>query len=346
MTLCFSILSWNFNLRYVALDCHEYTRDTRSYREKGMVKWPILGIDCANHPLLGEEYYQEGVKWCNDAIQFMTNRGYQFNRYLVGGALPDWEQRYSTLEATDARNSLAANHCLSFVAESSIIRHSKDVTVELEERIDSFLSLFEFFLNDVNRLKRASDYTDKLKKQPLPANLPVNFFWGSTGDQIQQVPAIITATGERVENNAPNLMTERIIKERVVTPLGYAIPVSESAIYQEWAKHNGITFDIRPASELPGDLEFSRLEGVEQKRDKIYNREGKRQIVIFDHIESPLGQDTTNYIYFHLKGPQSLRSAMMMEPRNLYGLFSSKPLRKTIPDSGILPIIRVVDPEL
>ncbi|MBD3224013.1 MAG: hypothetical protein GF313_04750 [Caldithrix sp.] len=48
---------------HVAVDCHEFSRDSEGYSRKGWLEWPEIMMDCANNPLLHPGIYQSGKRW-------------------------------------------------------------------------------------------------------------------------------------------------------------------------------------------------------------------------------------------------------------------------------------------
>src|SRR5690606_19540588 len=92
---------------HVTVDCHEFTRDSRDYIDNGWSEWPLIMMDTANHPALGDEIYNAGLEWVASAEPLMAAKGYTYTRYYVGGTPPRDELRYSTVDADDCRNGVA-----------------------------------------------------------------------------------------------------------------------------------------------------------------------------------------------------------------------------------------------
>ncbi len=106
----------------VVVDCHEFTRDSGSYADRGWGEWPLIMMDGANSPLLPEEMLDLGLGWVEAAEEPMADAGFAYQRYLVGGPPPENELRPSTLDADDARNGLSFDGGLGFIIESGIKR--------------------------------------------------------------------------------------------------------------------------------------------------------------------------------------------------------------------------------
>ncbi len=128
---------------HVSIDCHEFTRDSRDYLEKGWLEWPLIMMDTANNPLFDQDIYKAGVRWCEMVAEPLEKKGFNYTRYYVGGLPPNEEQRHSTLEMDDARNGLGAYGGLSFIIESGVKRGKENPQEDLAQRIAAYLTIFE-----------------------------------------------------------------------------------------------------------------------------------------------------------------------------------------------------------
>ena len=162
---------------HVAVDCHEFRRDSPGYHERGWLEWPKIKMDTANHPLFDETVYQHGLSWIDHMSGVLEAAGHNFSRYVVGDAPPEGELRYSTLDTDDGRNGLGAYGRLSFIIESGVRRSADDPNADLGLRVDAYLRIFhELMRSHEHRGKDLENLATLRAKYEVPKFLPVNYF--------------------------------------------------------------------------------------------------------------------------------------------------------------------------
>ena len=207
----------------VIVDCHEFTRDSGSYADRGWGEWPLIMMDGANSPLLPGGTLDLGLGWVEAAEEPMADAGFAYQRYLVGGPPPENELRPSTLDADDARNGLSFNGGLGFIIESGIKRSADDPQVDLPERVAAYRVLLDRFLTDTERLEETRAALEAMAAEPAGDAVVTNALWARTAPGVVPYPVVDLASGETVRVPAFNFATDRAVKTQVATPLGYVV---------------------------------------------------------------------------------------------------------------------------
>ena len=324
---------------HVAIDCHEFTRDSRDYAERGWLEWPEIMMDCANHPLLPDVLFTAGLEWVEGARAPMAAAGFNYTRYMVGGPPPDTELRFSTLETDDARNGLAAYGILSFIIESGVRRAAPDPHADLGRRVAAYLALLDRFVHpEPGRIAAGRAAVHAAAEMPLPPFIPVNQFWGAVGLDVREVPVIDTVRGETVMVTTGEFMSERIVKGTVPAPRGYLIPEGAAAPFRELLTRHGIAVETPPGDSLL--VERAILERVEGEWDPLYRRYDGRQIVRWDTVRTIAAGEGD--LWIPLDGRDARRIALVLEPGQLYGLYQDPRYAGLADERGVLPVMRVV----
>ena len=327
---------------HVAIDCHEFSRDSRGYEEKGWSEWPLIMMGTANNPLYDPEIVNRGLRWCDQVESFMISKGHNYSRYYLGGVPPDDELRYSSPEVDDARNGFGAYGGLSFIIESGVKRNNDNPGADLGERVDAYIDLLERFIYDDSYREEDMKVIKQVRNSALPEFIPVNYFWGNVGPKYKEVKVIEKESGEIKFIKTANFMQDMVIKKSVPTPLGYAIEEKYAAQFESLLRRHAIPFRIMEKPELLF-AEASRFIKFENEEDEIYSRYSGRQIIKKD---TTLMKDfNTGSIYIDLDKTTGKRAVLLLEPNMLYGIYQSQTYRNLIDDQQILPVWRILKSE-
>ena len=326
---------------HVSVDCHEFTRDSKDYEEKGWGEWPIIEMDTANYPLLDEGVVKAGERWCERVAPALERAGHNYTRYYLGDVPPNNEWRHSTPEAGDARNGLATYGGLSFIIESGFKRRAADPQADLGRRVAAYTTLLRQFLDDEG--PRASDLKaiEEAGRRPLPDFLPTNFFWGNVGRRTTPVRVVELATGRTRVVLTPNFMHDLVIKKSVARPQGYAVEPRAAAVFRPVLDRLGVAYEV---SEAPRTLraETCRLLRIEDQDDPVHDRYGGRQIV--ERAEAAGRLFPPGTLLIALEGGQSagVAAVQLLEPCMLYGPYQKPAFRELLGPDGVLPVARVI----
>jgi len=324
---------------HVSVDCHEFTRDSRDYTEKGWWEWPVIMMDCANNPLFYPQLYDAGLRWCEKVKPLMKKNGHNYCRYFVGGTPPEGELRYSTPEVNDGRNGLGAYQGLSFIIEAGVFRGVQDPHVDLAKRVDAYLDLLNQFLKKDKFRKQDMKTIQLARNAKIPDFIPTNYFWANLGQKITSVKVIETDSRKTIEIPTANFMTDLVVKQSVPTPAAYIIDANAKPEFKSLLDRHAIPYSIldEPKTFL---VETCQLLRIEEPFDELYSRYEDRHIVKrneTDKKEFPAGS-----MFVPIQPPHGIRTILVLEPMKLYGIYHHPQFQKLVKKDKTLPVFRVI----
>lgn len=317
----------------ITIDCHEFNRTSESFIEKGLEEWPQIMMDCGSNPLIAEEFYNLGVKTIDMMKEPMKIAEHNFCRYYLGGMPPQAENRFSTMEADDARNGMALLGSLSFIIESGVKRNVEKPDFDLGKRVDAYLTIFKEILNNEGFIMEVNQLFQITKKSP--EFLPTNYFWGKTDDKIDTV--MVIKNGKNSAIPTANFMKTRILKKSVISPDYYIIPENQCEVYRSLLSRHQIEFEILEQDKIL-EVERVKLLRIEREFDEIYNRYGGRQITDNLEVDEKLFPKGSIIVY-PKNNTYALKVFYLLEPSNLYGLYQFSEFYDLTADE-ILPVYR------
>jgi Zinc carboxypeptidase len=326
----------------VAVDCHEFGRESESWRKLGWAKWPDITMDGLNNPLFDRTLIAAGERWVDGAAKAEAAAGHPFLRYWVGGVPPDNEQRHSAPDIDSGLNAIGTYGGLSFIIEAAARDGSEATARELGNRVDAYLVLLRRFVKGGGHRAEDSAAIQKARVRTLPPFLPVNYLWINPGAKVTRFPVVETATGRTIEVPTANMMTELAIKRSVTTPIAYAIEPRAAVEIGGLLDRQAIPYETLTAPRSV-EAEACTLLRVEEQFDDVYSRYEGRQIVRREPAakrELPAGS-----LWVPLKGEGALRAALILEPAAMYGLYQYPRFRALAAADGALPVLRVTRDE-
>lgn len=323
----------------VAVDCHEFGRAPRAWRERGWEKWPDITMDRQNNPLFDRALVAAAERWMAAAAAASTAAGHPFARYWVGGLPPDDEQRHSAPDVDSAMNAIGAYGGLSFIIEAAARDGDEAIAKELGNRVDAYLVLFRLFLEGKGRGADDAAAIRQSRARAMPPFLPVNYLWINPDAATTRFPVTETATGRTIGIPTANLMTTVAVKRSVTTPVAYAIERSAAREMGALLERHAIPFETLPAARSV-EAEPCALLRVEVEFDDVYSRYDGRQIVRCE--PSAARELEAGSLLVPLTGEAAVRASLLLEPQALYGLYQYPTFRKLAGEKGALPVLRVV----
>jgi Zinc carboxypeptidase len=322
----------------LAVDCHEFGRESKAWAKRGWKKWPDITMDRLNNPLFHPGLFAAGDRWVAGVAEAETGTGHPFLRYWVGGVPPDDEQRHSSPDIDSAMNAVGTYGGLSFIVEAAAGRDDA-IARELGNRVDANLVVFRYLVQSDGR--RAGDLAAirEARTRALPPFLPVNYLWVNPQAEVTRFPVLDLATGRTIEVPTANMMTEVVVKKTVPTPAGYAVEPRGAAEIGALLDRHGIPYE-RLAEPRTVDAEVCTLLRVEDEFDEVYSRYEGRQIVRREAAakrELPAGT-----LWIPLKGETASRAALILEPAAMYGIYQYPRFRALAVAGQALPVLRVL----
>jgi hypothetical protein len=324
---------------HLAVDCHEFTRDSEERRKRGWIAWPDITMDGLNNPLFDPGVVAAALRWVQESAAPEAQAGHSFLRYSVGGLPPDEEQRHSAPDIDGGLNAIGMYGGLSFIIEAGIKRSDKDPSADLGNRVDAYLVLFWRFINGDGHRQGDLASIKSARHRPLPAFIPTNYFWVNIGAKVTEFPVIEVATGRTLRIPTANMMTDMAVKRSVPTPLGYAVEPRAAQEFMALLERHGIPYEELTAPRTV-KAEACTLVRLEEEFDDVYSRYEGRQIVTRGH---PSDRELTpGTLWIPLEGEAALRAALVLEPASMYGVYQYPRYKALVAQDGSLPVLRIV----
>ena len=324
---------------HLAVDCHEFTRDSEERRAQGWVAWPDITMDGVNNPLFDATVIAASQRWVDESAAAEAAAGHAFLRYSVGGLPPDEEQRHSAPDIDGGLNAVGMYGGLSFIIEAAVMRGPAAPAGDLARRVDAYLVLFQRFITGDGHRREDLAAVEHARHRPLPAFIPTNYLWVNPGMTITEFPVLEAATGRALRIPTANMMTNLAVKRSVPTPLGYAIEPKAAPDFGPLLERQGIPFEELTAPRTVR-AEACTLLRIEGEFDDLYSRYEGRQIV---RREAPAAHELqAGSLWVPLEGEAAVRAALVLEPSAMYGPYQYPRFRKLVTPDAPLPVLRVV----
>ena len=326
---------------HLAVDCHEFTRDSEERRDRGFVAWPDITMDSVNNPLFEPSVLAAARRWVDDVGPALEAAGHAYFRYTVGGLPPGEEQRHSAPDLDSGLNAVGAYGGLSFIVEAAVWRSGPDPSADLAARVDAYLTILGSFVRDTRHRPGDLAAVERARARPLPPFLPTNYLWVNPGMTVTEFPVREITTGRMLVVPTANMMTTLAVKRAVATPLGYAVEPRAAADFRLLLERHGIPFEPIVAPR-PVRAERCLLVRLEDEFDELYSRYEGRQVV---RCEAAGPRElAAGGLWVPLEGEAAVRAALVLEPASLYGVYTEPRFRKLVAPGEPVPVLRVVRP--
>jgi len=255
----------------VTLDLHEYGRDSRAWREAGMLKnfgSQMGAISNPNIPMSLRTFCWNRV--LPFVEQQITQKDMFFQRYLVVSR-PDGRFRFSTTALNDGRNSLGIYNTLSFLVEGMRNNAVEENIHERErQQYETVVAFLDFFAQNAEEAKRlVQDERTKATGGDLRPDVSlVMDYVKDPAHPSLTVKVQDAETGEIMDREFPNYYPLVQTSLSVQRPQGYAIPTELTDVIDVLKRHKIIANE----SEKPirAAVETYRIKSVTsvQREDK------------------------------------------------------------------------------
>ncbi len=324
---------------HIAVDCHEFTRDSEERRARGWIAWPDITMDGLNNPLFDSPLAAAALRWVNESAAVEAAAGHTFLRYSVGGLPPDDEQRHSAPDIDSGLNAVAMYGTLSFIIEAAVMRGGTEPASDLGRRVDAYLVLLRRFIDGDGHRDDDLAALERARRRPLPPFIPTNYLWVNPGSAVTEFPVVEAATGRPLKIATANMMTEMAVKRSVPTPFAYAIEPSAGEAFARLLERHGIPFEELTVPKSV-TAETCTLVRLEEQFDDVYSRYEGRQIVRRGTPARRRLEPGT--LWVPLEGEAAVRAALVLEPAAMYGVYQYPSFRALVRGDGTLPVARVV----
>ncbi|NWJ41938.1 MAG: DUF2817 domain-containing protein [Geothrix sp.] len=323
---------------HLAVDSHEFGRDSEDYAKRGWEAWPIITMDACNHPLIPDYLKAAALEAVASAAPLQARAGHAYRRYTVGGPPPEEEIRPSTSEVDDGRNGMGTLGALSFIIEAGVRHRAADPSADLGERVDGYRILYRHLLGDRAWRDRIRRLAERARREPLPPFIATNTFWANVGGKVSAVKVRDLATGRTLEVPTAMAMTDLVVKGSVPTPRAYAIEPAAAARFIPVLEAQGLRWEAlaAPRRAKVERVQFLRLEAP---YDDLYQRYKDRQIVARQpqvDLDLPAGT-----LIVPLDQDLARRAIQVLEPCLLYGLYGYPGFRELAQPGAPLPVSRL-----
>jgi hypothetical protein len=323
---------------HLAVDCHEFTRDSEERGKRGWIAWPQITMDGLNNPLFDPAVIAAAERWVAESAAPLAAAGHPFSRYTVGGLPPDEEQRHSAPDVDGGLNGVGMYGGLSFIIEAAVRRGRDAPADDLARRVDAYLVLMRRFLDEASHRAADRAAVEASRRRPPPRFVPTNYFWVNPAFTVTDFPVLEKTTGKTLRIPTANLMTTIAVKSALPAPRGYAIEPRAAEDYAVVLERQAIPFERLAAPRTVGAerCEFLRLE---TEFDQVHSRYEGRQIVRCrpaEPVELPAGS-----LWVPLQGESAVRAALVLEPAALYGVYQYTRFRRHAVTGEALPIVRI-----
>ncbi len=326
---------------HIAVDGHEFTRDSKERRSRGFVAWPDITMDGVNNPLFDPAVIAAARRWVDASVAPVAAAGHAFLRYSVGGLPPEEEQRHSAPDVDAGLNAMGFYGGLSFIIEAAVRRAAPDPSADLGARVDAYLVLLWRFVRDASHRAEDTAVVEASRRRPLPPFLPTNYLWVNPGMTVTEFPVRDAATGETLHIPTANMMTTMAVKTAAPTPLGYAVEPRAASEFAPLLERHEIPFE-RLTGPRRTRAQRCTLLRIEDDFDDLYSRYEGRQIV---RCEAATAQELpAGTLWVPLEGEAAVRAALVLEPAAVYGVYQYPRFRKLATPGAALPVVRVVRP--
>lgn len=323
---------------HLAVDSHEFGRDSEDYAKRGWEAWPVITMDGCNHPLIPDYLKAAALEAVVAAAPLQQKAGHAYRRYLVGGPPPDEELRPSTSEVDDGRNGMGTLGALSLIIEAGVRHRSPDPQADLGERVDGYRILYRHLLGNRAWRDRILKLAERARREPLPPFIATNTFWANAGGKVSSVKVRELATGRTLEVPTAMAMTDLVVKGSVPTPRAYAIEPAAAARFLPVLEAQGLRWETL-AKPRRAKVERVKLLRLEEPFDDLYQRYKDRQIVTrLPQTDVDLPEGT---LIVPLDQDLARRAIQVLEPCLLYGLYGYPGFRELAKPGADLPVSRI-----
>lgn len=329
---------FNKYLFEATMDVHEYYPYTESWLNFGYVKDFDEQVGTLTNPNVSESIRNfSNEEYLPFIEKHLTNRGYSFHNYILGGPPGVELLRHSTYDVNDGRQSLGIQNTLSFIMEG---KNSRDSLEFIGRRADGqavgMLGFLEFIYKHKDRIKSlVKSEREKLISNNFNEKVAIQMHHVNSGEKLNLTLYSLSTDSDTVivVNDYCPIVQSIYDVER---PLAYIIPKGISELY-DWAVRQNLvisSFDFTQDKMLQQYF-IREIDSIDFEGDTVVNpilelKEVSYVIQPEDYFFIPLNQLKNNLI------------VTALEPKSILGLVTYKQYEHLLKAGEYFPVLRVV----
>jgi len=296
---------FNKFLPQVTLDIHEYRPFSKSWDEFGFRKnWDEQFGTLTNINVSEQILDFQKEKFIPYIKNYLEERHFTFNEYVVGGP-PNMERmRYSTIDINDGRQSFGILNSMSFILEGLNGRtSSENIQRRTEGQLRAVLGFLEFVYSNKNEIKNVVEKSreDALNKSKVAIRLE-----HVKGDDEKYLTLLNLKTNKDTTLLIENFHSKVISNLDVDKPKGYLIPKKIEKL-KTWLDNHGISYEDNHFFYQADQYTIENyVESIDEELENQYPQVSSKRININpnDFYFVPTNQLHTNMLVIALE-PQS-----------------------------------------
>jgi hypothetical protein len=332
---------FNENLPHVTLDVHEYFPYSEDWEAFGYLKNFDEQFGLLTNPNVSDKIKEFSNKEFLPFIEnHLTEKGYTFHNYLVGGSPNVSRIRHSTVDINDGRQSFGILNSFSFILEG---KNGLDRTIENIERrtaaqAEAMIGLLRFVSLNKDKIKRlVNTERERLVKGNVKEKIVVRMEH-VRGEKPLSLPLFSKYSKQdtivTVEEYHP--LVEKILK--VEKPDGYLIPDDEEStakVLEVLRKHRIIFYEYE---HNPNDritkYQITEIDSINLEETQLADLKIKE-------IELNFLQDK-KYHYVPISQLYCNTLILALEPQSMLGLIHYESFKDLIRVGEDYPILRLI----
>lgn len=320
------------------MDVHEYYPYTESWLNFGYVKDFDEQVGTLTNPNVSESIRNFSNKEYLPFIEkYLTNHGYSFHNYILGGPPGVELFRHSTYDINDGRQSFGIQNTFSFIMEGKNGRDSLEfIGRRADGQVVGMLGFLEFIYEHKDNIKSlVKSEREKLILNNSNEKVAIQMHHVNSGEKLNiTLYSLSTDSDTVIVVNDYRPIVQSIYD--VEKPLGYIIPKSISELY-DWAVRQNLVisnFDFTQDKMLQQYF-ISEIDSIDFEGDTVVNpivelKEVSYVIQPEDYFFIPTNQLKNNLI------------VKALEPKSILGLVTYKEFEHLLKAGEYFPVLRVV----
>lgn len=327
---------FNEYLPEVTLDVHEYGPFSESWMNEGYIKNFDEQLGTSTNPNIDDGLIALAK---NDAIPFVdsavTNNGFSFNEYILGGPPGKERMRFSTVDINDGRNSFGVYNTLSFILEGKNGKNSSDnINHRKTGQYIAIKGLLDFVFSNAEKIK---EEVNSSRKSLIDSNttekaiIRMEHIKGSKS--VDSLTYLSLKSGRDTTVYLPEFHDSVKTILSVKIPKAYLIHESDSNLVNFLKNHNiqYENYETSPDDEIYQYIILDREKSVDEELENYF--------VNVERFKISPGNIDQKYLLIPMNQPASKMLIQAFEPQSMLGLIQYDEYEYLLSES--YPILRL-----